>query len=78
MRRACILKVSHNQQCMRSTQGLKERLFVHFQGIDAVGYFRKMIETRSRLNPAVYSKMVDGSGFSNCSSWRYGISASGV
>ena len=54
---------------------------VHFQGqegIDATGYFRKMIETGSRLNLAVYSKMVDGSGFSNCSSGWYGISASGV
>ena len=81
MRKACILEVSHNQQCMQLAQGLKEKLFVHFQvqeGIDATEYFRKMIETRSRMNLAVYSKMVDGSGFSNCPSWWYGISASGV
>ncbi|KAL6337377.1 hypothetical protein AAG906_036691 [Vitis piasezkii] len=41
VRRACIPEVSHDQQCMRLTQGLKERLFVHFQSeesIDAAGF----------------------------------------
>lgn len=48
---------------MRWTQGLKERLIIDFQGqegIDAAGYFRKIVETGLKLNWAVYSKMVDG------------------
>lgn len=81
VRRACIPEVSHDQQCMRLTQGLKERLFVHFQSeesIDAAGVQekekkrkeknKKMIGTWSKLNLAVYSKKVDGSNFSHCSS----------
>ena len=76
MRRVCIFKVSHNQQCMQSTHGSKEGLCVHFQGqegIDTVEYFRKMIETQFKLNLAVYSKMVGGSDFLDYSSWRYKI-----
>ena len=63
VRSACIFEVSHNQLCTRSTQGLKERLIVHFQGlegVDVVGYFRKMVEAGSRLNRGVRGKMVDG------------------
>ena len=48
------------------------------EGIDTVGYFRKMIETWSRLNLAVYNKMVGGYSFSDCLSWRYGNFANGA